>query len=180
MEQVIAAIGMILSGMMKLGLPPEPPTIVAMPVAQIQAAACNGKCDNVYFFTEPTTGKIFVPDNVDFSFTLARAELAREVARYILIQHKIYSPNNSCSDNVKLENTLRDIEWDYIELEKKKQTYKGHGVPQQKTDLAEHIFFCVPDDKVKPRKKDYKQGEEPKKDGKVPQPGKTIRLQDTI
>lgn len=54
---------------------------------------------------------------------------------------------------------MRDIHWDYLHLMKKRNQYKGYGFPNEKKELAEHIFFCTPDDKIKPKKKDYKQGD---------------------
>jgi len=159
MQELLAAIGMTLSMMMKLELPQQPPVIEEKSIQEIRAAACNSKCDNVFVFTEPTTGKILVPKGVDWSMTIAQGELTHEVARYILTQHKIYSPSNSCSRNVELETAMRDIHWDYLRLMKQRNQYKGYGFPNEKKELAEHVFFCTPDDKIKPKKKDYKQGD---------------------
>lgn len=156
MDSILVAIGITLSSMMKLGLPPDQPVIESRSIERLQTDACGSpvRCPDLYVFTEPTTGKIVVADGIDWSMTVAQAELAREYGRWLLTKHKIYSPSNTCTRNVKLERRLLEIEWDFMQIRKNEGKFKGYNMPPTKDVLPEHLFFCVPDDKTVPRVKD--------------------------
>lgn len=121
---------------------------IAGPELQTMACGSPSKCKDLHFFTEPTTGTIYVDKKVDMYFTFSQAELIHELARYVLAQNKVYSVNNSCKRNVEIEDALTRLEMDFIKGTLTDGKYVGYGIPTRK-DLPKHVFFCIPDVETK-------------------------------
>lgn len=151
MNELIVSLMMVASTFARLPVPEVPPQVHFVGVEEVQGRACgDSKCPDLHFYTDPKTNIIYVNKDVNFDFTLAKAELLHEITRYVLISHNIYSPTNPCSRNVKIEMALGDIEFDFIKSEVQNGKYVGKGLPEP-DDLPKHVFYCTPDKAAEPK-----------------------------
>jgi hypothetical protein len=144
MNELIAALVSVALSMGQLPPPKYEPVVKAASYEEIIEKACGSQevCKDIHVYTDPLDGIIYVDKGIDYTFTLAKAELFYEVARHVLSSHDIYSYNNSCERNIEIEKALIRMRFDYIKTEVDSGRYKGYGVPQLQ-DLPTHIFYCT-------------------------------------
>lgn len=147
MNELIAGLLSVVLSMGQLPPPKEEPVVKQASYEEIIEKACGSQdvCKDIHVYSDPLDGVIYYDKEIDYTFTLAKAELFYELTRHVLFSHDIYNVHNTCKRNIEIEKAMIRMRFDFIKKEVDSGRYKGYGVPQIQ-DLPTHIFYCTPDE----------------------------------